>query len=199
MRGMMLVLALGAVNLVGTAEAATVYSYYESPSSLPNGGTSFKMSKFDSRIGTLVSAYLHYEGEVIDRQSSFTLAPGSTATVTARAELLLTLGVLSFGSGEINTQTCTAPDTNEGCYVYADAYAWLSNWSRPLALDPKLFSGRGFVDGEFSVIGNHSNGFGFFVEYNYEPTVATVPLPAGGGLLMVGLGGLAMLRRKRAA
>ncbi len=200
MRKMILTLALGLATIAGAVQAKTISFYSSADANAPNGVTKFKMPKFDPRFGTLTSAYFYYEGEVIDRQSSFTLAPGSKATVIAHAELSITLGSLSFGSGEINSQTCTAPDTNEGCYVDADAYAWLSNLYRPIApLDPILFSGRGYVYGESYIIGNMSRGLSFQLDYNYEPFVSAVPLPAGGGLLMVGLGGLAMLRRKRAA
>lgn len=186
MRGMFLALALGAVPLTSAASAATL--------TFSGSGTgSFNLGKFDAALGTLQSATFDYYGSATEADSAFSAGPGDTATASASASIKIVFAGLTFEDSGVDTQTCTS---NVGeCSVDAIADAIIvGSVSNPL-LDLALLTGSGFALVE--VFGSPSAGADASITYTYNP-VAAVPLPAGGGLLIAGLGGLAALRRRRA-
>jgi hypothetical protein len=185
MRGLILGLALGAASLAGTANAATL-------SFSGSGSSSFDLSRFDTSLGTLTSALFSVRGAA-------TATNEFTASLVARADANAVLSVLfaglGFGDEDSATDECFTNDFDIFCTATATATATLDDSASILDLD--RVSGQGFetVDVLLANVGEVAAT----VTYTYTPAPAPVPLPAAGAMLLAGLGGLALMRRKPAA
>jgi len=102
---------------------------------------------------------------------------------------------LFFFDEDYASDVCTTDDFDIFCTATATATATLDDSGFVFDLD--RVSGPGFetVQVRLANVGEVAAT----VTYTYSPTPAPVPLPAAGVMLLAGLGGLALMRRKPAA
>jgi hypothetical protein len=186
MRAMMFAIALGAAVPGGGAKAATV-SFTGS-----SNGSDITLSPFDTSLGTLTG--VEFAARASSDASDVEFAQyGHIATATASASISVAfLGEFEFDSA-FQTFTCTSTFIPCNVIAIADASVFVRNF-----LDNQYFhlvSGPGPVIADFTFVGDVATANASII-YTYD--VATVPLPATGGMLLAGLGALA-LRRRRAA
>ena len=189
MRTLMSGLALATALMVGTAQAATLSFTGIST------GSDISLGRFDTGRGTLTGAEFYGFGSA-SAISFATAAFGETAVATAFASATIKFADLEFSASDSETLSCTAPD-NGSCSVAPLAQAFPDPYGLPnLGLVSGV--GPGTVPVEVDFVGDPA--FSYFeltVTYTYDP-VTEVPLPAAGGLMAAGLGGLALLGRRRA-
>jgi hypothetical protein len=195
------------VSLMGSvAEAAVVR--FEADGFDNQGNTvqsvewKMPLSRFNPSLGNLISAELSIFGGSYSAVYGLGTVDGNTEVTTAFT--FVSVDILGYGtySSDTYTTTCTAP---LGGVCYADAMASAAGFFRFFVHpdDLQLFAGVGTVDVTVSYLGLQSS-VEVDVEYTYAPPtnpdpVAPVPLPATGGLLLAAAGGLALMRRRKAA
>lgn len=193
MKKSMAALALSAALMTGAAQAATVSFTAESPI-----GNDFTIGRFDTGLGTLtgVAIDLYATASAIDAKYNFLF---SNLTFTASADIKVIFAGLEFSdhASEYASYFCGL------CSVEVTATA-IIDVSGEVYPDFGLVSGVGpgtlpvdltvsvapFLDYSYATLA---------VTYTYDEAVAPVPLPAAGGLMLAGLGGLALLRRRAGA
>jgi hypothetical protein len=182
-------LALSATLMTGAAEAATVSFLGSSPF-----GEDFTIGRFDTGLGTLTGVVIDLFAEAYNpvTESAF---DGDTVTVISQASIKVTFAGLEFSDSDSKTEACSAPES-ELCVASASARAEIK-FIGDVFPDFALVSGGGPgtlpVQVTFFDTGAVVN---LSVTYTYDEAVAPVPLPAAGGLVLAGLGGLALLRRR---
>lgn len=161
----------------------------------------FSIAQFDPANGVLTSV------RVAGNASASIVAPnpGPDSTRVDEVSVLLEFGGFSASALSTVTKTCgTIADdlsytcTSEGSSSVSDNF--LATLSNPT--DLARFTGTGTIDGLFSSSTTGSGllaGAGINVRYTYDTSMSAVPLPAGLPLLLAGLGGFALLRRKKSA
>jgi hypothetical protein len=213
-----------AVLIGGSASAATLsYSDSISLQSTNWGPLTLSLTQFDSSLGTLNSVTFTLSGNVegsagaesLDASpSTVTLDLGAAieadiaglgssgvADITINPVNSQTIGLTAFdgtidfaGTSGVDTGTVTGSDSNFATYASGLApFIGGGTFDVDLSADGE-FSGSGA--GNLVTRSNTSASASITVLYDYTPAV--IPLPASALLLLGGLGGLAMVRRRSA-
>ena len=187
-------LALSAALMTGAAQAATVSFTAVSPR-----GNDFTIGRFDTGLGTMTGVAI----DLFATARAFDIEEGNGYfPVTASAYIDIKV---MFAGLEFSDHASGSASYNCGffCYVTAIAVATI-DVSGDVYPDFGLVSGVGPgtlpVDLTFSFDPWADSHYATLaVTYTYDEPVAPVPLPAAGGLMLAGLGGLALLRRRTGA
>jgi hypothetical protein len=204
----------------GAAQAATV-SYSDSvATTTTNWSDTILLPLFDASLGTLDSVELTLTGSVSGLAAGESL-DGGPSTIVLDLKAFITASVASNPSLSVDvnpiangTFSATAYDgaidfggTSGVTYADLDATdadssvftsglaAFIGSGTFTMVLDAlgqSTGSGPGNLVTQFNTNASAIGG----VTYNYTPPAA-VPLPAGLPLLLAGLGGLALLRRRK--
>lgn len=186
MRAMMFAIALGAAVPGGGAKAATV-SFTGS-----SHGSDIVLSPFDTSLGTLTGVEFAARASSDASDEEFA-QHGHIATATASASISVAFLREFEIDSAAQTFTCTSTFIPCGVTAFAGASVFVLG-----VLGNQYFhlvSGPGPVIADFTFVGDLAEAHAS-ITYTYD--VATVPLPATGGMLLAGLGAL-VLRRRRAA
>jgi hypothetical protein len=170
---------------VGTANAATL-------SFSGSGSSSFGRSRFDTSLGTLTSALFIVRGAAT---ATDTRSGGFVANAAATAILTVSFAGLSVGDADFASDNCNTGDPRISCTATATATATVDDSRSILDLDRVSGPGSETVD----IVLRDTGEVAATVTHTYTPAPAPVPLPAAGVMLLAGLGGLALLRRRPAA
>lgn len=180
------VAALALAVTAGAASAATV-TIGDSDIDATDG---LAVMEFDSSLGTLL--FVSWEGDLTASTTLVTNPAGGFGFATASAGL----AVVANGSLEDSASSNNTQFILDGSNVQTTAA--LGGGLDCSVDDCSSFLGTGADDiiGSFSASDSVSGG-SLFISYTYDDGMAPVPLPAGGALLLGGLGALAIARRKK--
>jgi len=184
-------LALSATLMTGAAEAATVSFFGSSPF-----GEDFTIGRFDTALGTLTGVAIDLFAEAyhpVTESAGF----GGTVTVNSQSSIKMIFAGLEFSDSDSKKDSCTAPD-DDLCVASATARAEIKIFG-DVSPDFGLVSGDGPGTLPVEVTFFESGSVNLSVTYTYDEGVAPVPLPAAGGPMLAGLGGLALLRGRAGA
>jgi len=183
---------------MGTLTYRVIFPEKKAPHPAYWGDGTFLMGRFDTTLGTLVSATLkanlhasgYDEGQAFD---------GETAAAYPVASVYFQLlGLRAYYYSE-GYDRCTAP-IDDYCTVSASesAYLEVSGFIAPSDFGLVSGIGPGNISGyyEFYAWGGSAYGSATMT-YTFEPDLAPVPLPSAGGLMVAVLGGLALMRRRQ--
>ncbi len=202
-------LAFSAALIAGAAEGATIT--YTTTST----GEDFEFSAFDANLGTLTDVVFEIEGTVnyLEADLVWSDVPEELNPTTTRATAFASLEVSLIGHTFIAEATdstwCTYPHHWMDCYDL-DAVADLSvSVSKPSLIPMVTAWSPWTLPVDVTFVGE--GAVTVSITYTYDEKaltpddngsvdqIAPVPLPAAGGMLLAGLGGLSLLRRRRAA
>lgn len=168
--------AAAALAIGLTAGAASAVTVTIGPFIQNTGSGPYSIAQFDATLGTLESVSVSFTASASGFSGFQALNINVFDDVFA--------GVLSSASGGFGSATASISDT----FTVGDS-------------ELAQFIGTGNMLGVVSAPTDSSLVTGSFsISYTYDdgiPPAAPIPLPAGAPLLVAGLGGLALLRKKR--
>ncbi|MDO6583920.1 choice-of-anchor E domain-containing protein [Salipiger sp. 1_MG-2023] len=213
--------AAAVLLFAGAANAATVSYSASIATSTTSWEDSVALSMFDETLGTLNSVTLSLYGTASGtaKAESLDASPadvslslganivgtytgyGFDVSVNPLANSVTSLsaydGTIDFaGTSGVTYEGLTADDTDSATFTSAlEAFIGTGTFTLDLAAQGNSSgTGAGNLITQFAT----SAGATAYVIYDYTPT-STVPLPAGAPLLLLGVGGIALLRRRKTA
>lgn len=205
----------------GTANAATLsYDTFTAVSS-GNWTDSLTLSQFDSALGTLTSVMVTMTGGVaglaevesedttdagtvtyaLEASLSAALA-GAPLSLSVIPQALATFEASVFdgdrdygGTSGFTNETLSDVDVESATYTLPADLAYFTG-TGDLTFNLNTIA-RSFASGPGDMASRFSTDSAALMEVVYTYDAATVPLPAGLPLLLAGLGGLALVRRRK--
>ncbi|MFW2542146.1 choice-of-anchor E domain-containing protein [Primorskyibacter sp. 2E107] len=222
MKSIALAVVVVAGLAAGAAQAATATYSGSVASTSTNWSDSVLLTQFDPLLGTLDSVSLSLTGSV-DGDANAESLDGAPAVITLSLSATITASVAGFPGLSVDVNPLSSSIFNATSFDGTIDFGGTSgvSYSGLTASDSDTsvftsglspFIGNGTFSLDLSAVGASSgSGAGnlitqFFtdagatasVTYNYTPPISEVPLPAGAPLLIGALGGLALVRRRKA-